>query len=223
MAHNDLKQIALTLRKKGYSYSQIKDEIGVSKSTLSNWLYSMPLSEKRISELRDNSPIRIERYRNTMRNKKEVKLEEAYNEMSKKIGKLSSREFFLAGLFLYWAEGMKTKNAAIGLTNTNPNMLKFYIQWLNFFGVVPKKLKVSLHLYSDMDIKLQEKYWSKTLSIPLSQFRKSYIKDTKLSSITYHNGFKQGTCTVIVDDARLAEKVLMSLKYIQDKLIVFST
>ena len=179
----------------------------------------MPLSEERIRELQADSPIRIERFRNTMRLKREKKFTEAYQEMSQKIKKLSSRELFLAGLFLYWAEGSKTTNAAIGFTNTNPNMLKFYIRWLKLLGVKQNQLRVSLHLYSDMNIKEREKYWSKELSISLSQFRKSYIKDSKFSSITYRNGFGHGTCSVTVGGARLHEKVLMGIKYIQDNFI----
>ena len=215
MARKKDKQKALTLRKQGMSYSQIKEKLGISKSTLSGWLQNFPLSEKRIRELRDNSPIRIERYRNTMRAKKEIKLFEAYLVMSQKIKKISSRELFLVGLFLYWGEGHKTGNA-VGLTNTNPDMLKFYIRWLKLFGVKRNQLKVHLHLYSDMNIKKQEKYWSKELSIPLSQFRKSYIKKNKFSSITYHNGFGQGTCSVMVGNVKLFNKILMGLKYIQE-------
>ncbi len=220
MARKEDRQKAIDLRKKGFSYSQIKNELGVSKSTLSEWLYSMPLSEKRIRELQADSPIRIERFRNTMRGKREEKLNEAYRFMSGKIGKLSDREMLLCGLFLYWAEGLKTKNAAIGLTNTNPKMLQFFIEWLKYFEVPKDKLKVSLHLYSDMNIKKQEKYWSQQLSVPLSQFRKSYIKKTTLDSITYKNGFGQGTCSVIVDGARLCEKVLMGIKFIQENIVI---
>lgn len=216
MARKEDKQKVLAMRQKGMSYSQIKEKLGISKSTLSGWLHDFPLSEERIRELRDNSPIRIERYRNTMRAKREKKLLEAYTEMSNKIGKLSNRELFLAGLFLYWGEGSKTTNASVGLTNTNPSMLKFYIRWLELLGIKRKNLKVSLHLYSDMNIKKQEKYWSQELGIPVSQFRKSYIKKTFSSSITYHNGFGQGTCTVMASGARFFEKVLMGIKYIQD-------
>ena len=219
MARKKDKQKAIAMRKKGMSYSQIKEKLGINKSTLSGWLYDMPLSEKRIRELRADSPVRIERYRNTMRIKRENKFANAYQEMSQKIKKLSSRELFLAGLFLYWGEGSKTTNAAIGLTNTNPNMLKFYIKWLDLLGIKRNQLRVHLHLYSDMNIKKQEKYWSEELSIPLSQFRKSYIKDTKFSAITYHNGFGQGTCSVYVGSEKLHKKVLMGLKYIQDKLV----
>ena len=65
MARKEDKQKAITMRKKGMSYSQIKEKLNVSKSTLSGWLYNMPLSEKRIRELQADSPVRIEKYRNT--------------------------------------------------------------------------------------------------------------------------------------------------------------
>lgn len=204
------------MRKQGMSYSQIKEKLGVNKSTLSGWLYNMPLSPKRIRELRADSPARIERFRNTMRLKKERALFESYKEVSKKIKQLSPRELLLSGFFLYWAEGTKTSKTSICLTNTNPKMLLFYIKWLDMLGVDKKELKVKLHLYSDMDIKKQEKYWSIKLSIPLTQFRKSYIKNTKLSSVTYSNGFGQGTCSVIVEGVDLYRKVMMGIKYIED-------
>ena len=104
MARKLDKQKALEMRSKGMSYSQIKEKLGVSKSTLSGWLYDMPLSPKRIRELQADSPIRIEKYRNTMRAKKEVRLKGVYEKVRKDIGKLSKRDLFLAGMFLYWGE-----------------------------------------------------------------------------------------------------------------------
>lgn len=207
------------MRKTGMSYSQIKEKLNVSKSTLSGWLYDMPLSEKKIRELRADNPIRIEKYRNTMRLKRDSKNLEAYNIIAKRIGKISDREFLIAGLFLYWAEGSKTKTFAIGLTNTNPNMLILFIRWLQFFDVPKSKLKVHLHLYSDMNIKKQIDFWSKTLDIPISQFRKPYIKKTTLSSITYTNGFGQGTCSVILENGPITAQVMMGVQYIQDILL----
>ncbi len=219
MARKLDKQKAITMRKKGMSYSQIKDNLGISKSTLSGWLYDMPLSEKRIRELQADSPIRIEKYRNTMRAKREVKNQIAYQSIAKRIGSISDREFLIAGLFLYWAEGSKTKNFSIGLTNTNPTMLVLFIRWLGFFDIPMSKLKVHLHLYSDMNIKKQMNFWSKTLGIPLTQFRKPYIKKTTLASITYTNGFGQGTCSVILDNGPICAQVMMGIQYIQDVLL----
>jgi hypothetical protein len=220
MARKLDKQKAIVLRGKGYSYSQIKQKLGINKSTLSSWLSSMPLSEKRIRELRDFSPQRIERYRNTMQKKRDFKNKIAYEDIKKRIGKISDREFLIAGFFLYWAEGSKTKTFSIGLTNTNPRMLVLFIKWLQFFNVPKSKLKIHLHLYSDMNIKKQMNYWSKTLNIPINQFRKPYIKKTELSSITYTNGFGQGTCSVILDSGPICAQVMMGIQYIQDVLIV---
>lgn len=216
MARKLDKQKAIILRKKGYSYSQIKEKLGINKSTLSGWLYNMPLSQKRIKELRDLSPQRIERYRNTMRVKKETRLNEVYKKASNDIGKFSRREIFLLGLFLYWGEGTKTANSSIQLTNTNPAMIKFFIRWLELLGVNKKDLKVKLHLYSDMDIDRSIAFWLKTLKISISQFKKPYIKKNKLKYITYKNGFGKGTCCVIFEDRDLWEYIIMGLKYISE-------
>ncbi len=216
MARKLDKQKALAMRQKGMSYSQIKDHIGVSKSTLSGWLKDFPLSEKRIRELRDNSPIRIERYRNTMRAKKEARLKMVYEKVSKDIGVFSKREIFLLGMFLYWGEGTKAKNTSVALTNTNPAMVKFFINWLDSFNVQRKKLKVKLYLYSDMNINKSIAFWSKELRIPVSQFTKPYIKKTNLASITYKNGFGKGTCCVMFDNRDLLEYIIMGLKYISE-------
>ena len=201
------------------SYSQIKEKLKVSKSTLSEWLHDMPLSEKRIRELRSDSPQRIERYRNAMKAKRDAKNRVAYQNIARRIGVISDREFLIAGLFLYWAEGSKTKIFSIGLTNTNPSMLILFIRWLKFFNVPKSKLKVHLHLYSDMNTRKQINFWSKTLGIPTTQFRKPYIKKTKLSSLTYTNGFGQGTCSVILDNGSICSEVMMGIQYIQDILL----
>jgi hypothetical protein len=218
MARKKDKQKALEYRSKGYSYSQIKDKLKVSKSALSGWLHDMPLSEKRIRELQADNPIRIERYRNTMQAKKDSRLNEVYKKVSKDINIFSKRDLFLAGLFLYWGEGTKAQNSLVALTNTNPSMLKFFIKWLKLFGVKNKDLKVKLHLYSDMNIKESLDFWSKELRIPISQFYKPYVKRTNLKSITYKNGFGKGTCSVILGSRDLWEYILMSIKYISNKL-----
>ena len=214
MARKEDKQRALAMRKKGMSYSQIKEKLNVSKGTLSGWLYDMPLSPERIRELQADSPIRIEKYRNTMRAKRETRLGKVYKKASKDIGNFSKRDLFLAGLFLYWGEGTKVQKNAVTLTNTNPAMLKLFIKWLDLFDIKRKYLKIKLHLYSDMNIKHSLDFWSKELNISISQFRKPYIKKTQLRSITYKNGFGKGTCCVMFDNRDLWEYITMSLEYI---------
>ena len=116
MALRELKEKALKMRKQGMSYSQIRAEVKVSKSTLSLWLRDLPLSNARIRELRDFSAVRIEKCRNTKAEKKQSRLNTVYKKVSGDIGKLSNREIFLCGLFLYWGEGSKTNRYSVEIT-----------------------------------------------------------------------------------------------------------
>ena len=200
----------------GYSYSQIKKELGVSKSTLSAWLKYYPLSDERIAELTSKNHQRIENYIKTRRAQKEKILKEFYDREKSAIFPLSKRDLFIAGLFLYWGEGGKTKESELVFSNTNPAMVKFFIKWLELLGVSKKDLKVKLHLYSDMNISKSIIFWANELKIPVSQFKRPYIKETKLTSITYKNGFGKGTCCVIFEDRDLWEYIIMGLKYISD-------
>jgi len=217
MARTKDKSKAIELRKEGMSYSQIKAELGISKSTLSGWLNNMPLSEKRIRELRDFSPMRIERCRNTKLKKRQARLDSVYGIVAKDIGILSKRDLFLAGLFLYWGEGTKVNKYSTAFTNTDPTMVKFFVKWITTcFDIKKSDLDILLHLYEDMNIKGATKFWSKELDIPLSQFKKPYIKESKLSGLTYKNGFGRGTCNVRIGGRNLAEYINQALKYIRN-------
>jgi len=83
MALREKKLKAIRMRKEGASYSQIKEKLKVSKSSLSLWLRDMPIPEKRLRELRDWNAVRIERFRDTMRHKRESRWEEVYKHAAK--------------------------------------------------------------------------------------------------------------------------------------------
>lgn len=218
MARRQEKQKAIELRKEGKSYSQIKDILGIGKGTLSAWLKDYPLSHEQLVKLRDFSEIRIEKYRKTCQRKKDERLKKVYEIQKKKIFPLSKREIFLSGLFLYWGEGLKAGNSQVCLTNTDPTMLKFFLQWLkDCFSVPEEKIRVKLHLYNDMDIKKETLFWIKKLNIKKQQFKNPYIKNSSYAQITYRKNVGHGTCNIIVGDARLTEEILMGLKSVQDK------
>ena len=218
MARLKDREKALILRKQEMSYSQIKKILKVSKSTLSIWLRNYPLSKQRIRELRDQNEQRIERFRQTMREKKEKRLKETYKIQKKLILPLNKRELFLAGLFLYWGEGSKYKLDRISISNTDPSIINFFIRWVNEgLGISKKKMRILLHLYSNMDIDKEMKWWSKILEIPLRQFTHPYIKKTSSERINHKGGFGHGTCNVEIYNVPMAEKILMGLKAISDK------
>jgi len=211
------KQRAISLRKEGKSYSEIKSILGINKSTLSGWLRDFPLSHDQMRNVRDLNPRRIERFRATMNKKREARLDVAYSKASNEIGSLSHRDLFIAGLYLYWGEGTKADRGRITITNTNPAMICAFLQWTELVGIKRMQMRVRLHLYIDMDVKKENMFWSKTLGIPLSQFRKPYIKSSSSTGLTYKTGYGHGTCSVGFESMPMWNYVTMALKYIGEK------
>lgn len=222
MARLKDREKALALRKQEMSYSQIKKILGISKSTLSYWLRDYPLSEQRIKELKRIGARRneqaIEKYRETMHRKREKRLTEIYQTQKKLILPLNNREFFIAGLLLYWGEGTKCRRDGLSISNSDPSVIRFFIYWLKKSLAIPKKkIRILLHLYNDMNINNELNYWSKILRIPLRQFNRSYIKKTPSTRINHKGGFGHGTCNARINSVPLAEKIFMSLKVISNK------
>lgn len=219
MARKQDKETARTLRKQGMSYSEIRERLDVSKSTLSVWLRDMPLSEKRINELRARAPRRIERFRATMKAKKDARRTEVFSKVAKDIED-STNTSFVAGFYLYWGEGTKTAEYTVSLTNSDPSMMQAFIQWLDLLGVDRTRLKVKLHLYIDQNEEQVKKKWAVALTIPLRNFNRSYIKDSYSYRKTYKGMFPYGTCVVTYHNRDLYEYVLAGVKYLQKKHMI---
>ncbi len=223
MAKKLEKEKAIKLRLSGCSYSQIRKEIGVSKSTLSKWLSDFPLSKERIMELRDNNQIRIEKCRITKKFNKQKRLEKVYKSVSKEIGKLSNREIKLCGIFLYWGEGTKVSNGSVIISNTDPSMIIFFLKFLTINFVPMDKIFVRLQLYKDMNEIKEKRFWSSLLNIPEENFKKTYFKKSNLTDITYKNGYGHGTCSLMVYDMNLYNSIMTSLRYIKDSNLLRKT
>ena len=216
MARFKDRETAIALRQKGMSYSQIKKDLGVPKSTLSGWLKNYPLSQERIRELQHGEKT-IERFRETMRKKKEKRLQEFFGEQKELIFPLSERELYLAGLFLYWGEGSKQQYSSLIISNTDPAIINFFSFWLTKALKIPEeKKRIQLQLYSDMDIEKEIEFWSKTLKIPKEQFAKPYIKESSSTRINHKGSFGHGTCGLRLSNTRLAERTIMSINAIAE-------
>lgn len=221
------RQKATELRKQGKTYSEIKRMLGISKSTLSNWLSDYPLSKQQLSliekEVKNNKNLGIEKTIITKRKKREKRLENIYKFEKSRWLSLRLRELELAGLFLYWGEGKKGLKSSLAINNTDPQVVKFALYWMIKALKIPKnKIKVELHLYSDMNMPEELLFWEKQLGIAKYQFSKPYIKASTRINIR-HKGFGHGTCGLVVNDIRLKEKVMMSIKVIADSYSKMTT
>jgi len=212
-----LKEEAIRLRtEERLSYSEIKERLDVAKSTLSYWLRDYPLSEEEIRKRQKDgwkkAQASRERYRNTMREKKEKKKKQTYNTKRKEMRNLPDSAFYVSGLILYHAEGGKTKEHRIKITNTDHRVLSFFTVWLErFLDIDPEKLSAELHLYEDMNIQKEVKFWKEKLGLNDDQFYEHQIREVKENSFTYPQSNRHGTCSIYYGSTEKKRELMSSI------------
>ena len=182
MAKSRLKIEARKMRLEGKSIKAIARDLEVSPSTASLWCRDIKLTLKQIVQLEKNSkdPFYGRRLSYSLKQQfvRKIKEEQIKSEAKHLIGNLSDREKLIAGTALYWAEGFK-KDKMTGFANTDPEMIKFALNWLKNQLGIPKgqiKLRVGInetHKHRTSEI---ENYWSKLTEIPLSQFNRPFYQ-----------------------------------------------
>lgn len=121
---------------------------------------------------------------------------------------LEDCKLFGLGLGLYWGEGNKANKNTVRLGNSDPNLLKKFIEFLiKFFNVNKKDLKFHLHIFSDIDIKEAQNYWIENLEIGSKQLYKPMV--TRSGSLgTYRKKSKYGVLTVYYGNTKLKNKLM---------------
>lgn len=222
---SQLKEEALKLRiEQQLGYASIAKLLPVAKSTLSSWLKHYPLSEARIKQIRIQSlnkgEAKIERFRNTMRVKRERRFQESYTEYLKKFSQLSEESQFVAGLMLYLAEGSKKDDYHIALANTDPKVIRFFMRWANqFMDISWNSFRIQLHLYPNMDIDKEVIFWQKELGITTEQFYKHQIRVLRKGSFSYRESFRHGTCSVYFSSSDKKRELTAAIKAFVDSFL----
>ncbi len=197
MKFSQKKDQAIYFRRKGFSYRLISSKIGVSKSTLSDWLKEIPYKpNKETLQKIGSAKLKSAQRKN---NDKIANIRKMKKLAVKDIGRLSKRDLFMLGLGLYWGEGNKSYNHT-RIINSDPNIIIASIRWFKeIYGLSNKNFTISLSLYSDNDIDKCLDFWSKKTNIPLEQFRKTQIDKRKNKSPNKKGKLPYGTaCLYIV-------------------------
>lgn len=183
------RQKAIELRQQGLSYREILAQIQVSKASLSLWLKDVTLlpghayriTEKRLASARRGA---LKRKEERVALTKEIK-----DKARKEIGRLSTRELWLIGIALYWAEGSKEKEYGPGsrvvFSNSDPYMVKLFLKWLLEIIKIPKEriyLSIYIHESHRNNLEKAVNHWSKYTGFPTKAFNKIYFKKNKIST-----------------------------------------
>src|SRR5215213_9157791 len=163
------RQQARQLRRAGLPLAEIAARLGVSKSSVSLWVRDVEFDAPVVRSTRGRR-----RDPNALQRRKQGEIERLVAEGRERIGRLSEREFLVAGVALYAGEGSK-EDGRVRFVNSDPRMVVFFCTWLrHFYEVDESRLRLALYLHQGLDLDASTAYWSALTGIPGTQFTQPY-------------------------------------------------
>lgn len=215
MAKYLLRLKARELRKQGISVKDIAEILRISKSSASIWTRDIILSIEQIEALNKSRLQGAERGRlksALLQKERWIKNMEANKKLGiKKIGKLSDREYLIAGLALYWGEGTR-KNRRVEFCNSDPKMIQFLLIWLKrFFFIETKDIKcyISINQIHSGRENIVKHYWENVTNIPSSRFGKIGYKKIVNKKVYENLNDHYGTLAIrVLQPSRFYGKIM---------------
>ncbi len=197
----------------GLSYSEISEQIGVSKGTLSNWLKHITLTpeqEERIQQrIESNQSVFVAHARQVnqerFRHARTIAFQIGVNIVSNLPDDNAIHELALA--MLYLGEGDKTGNH-VQIASTDPMILQYFLWGMeNLYKVDRKLISLRLNLIElarPLEKQMLE-WWAFQLFCSTTQFTKTQFDPrSKRTEIT---GNYHGVCSITYNDTYLYERL----------------
>ena len=109
---------------------------------------------------------------------------------------------------LYLGEGTKNKRSALVFGNSDPEIIKLFLQLLRrVFNIDEKKFRCTLQGREDQDIKTLELFWSGITKIPLNQFYGSRIDPRSKGKASKKHDYK-GVCRIDYLSANVFHEIM---------------
>jgi Helix-turn-helix domain len=162
------REQARRLRASGLPMAEIATRLGVSRSSVSLWVRDVPFEPRpRVTRGRRRAP-------NALQLRRQAEIDRLLAEGRNRVGRLSEREFLVAGVALYAGEGGK-RDGSVQFANSDWRMVAFFCSWLRrFFAIDESRLRVRLYLHEGLDLAASTAFWSEVTGIPEFQFLKPY-------------------------------------------------
>lgn len=205
-----IKKEAEKLRRKGHSYNEIHEKMGIAKGTLSRWFKDLKLSDKAMERLESRIQKgqiiagQTKRRQTKKRNKRERK---QANDFIDSLNISSDLNLLLCSL-IYICEGESSPNNRVGFSNSDPKLVKTFLNlFRKSFDIKEEKFRVMLHLHDYHNKKEQKKFWSDVTNIPSDQFLKVHQKEH--TKIRTREGYP-GCAHIRYYDTKIARKLVFT-------------
>ncbi|HCP08270.1 MAG TPA: hypothetical protein DIT25_00495 [Candidatus Moranbacteria bacterium] len=183
------------LRKTGHSLPEICKIVGRRNSTVHRYAKEIVVLPKYVDILREKQ--------GGSKKRAEKCWGEAKIKAKNLLKNITERDKLLILAALYWGEGTKKE---LNIINSDPILVKVFISCLKEIGVKEKDFRISLRVYSDINIKSAKKYWAKVCNVDMEQILNvNILSGKKIGKLPY------GMCRIRVSQSGKSFKLIMSL------------
>lgn len=170
---------AKCLREQGYSVNEIVEKLAVAKSSVSLWVRNIDLTPharmRLLTKVKAGQLISAENKRRRTKERTAVYRATAQSELQEIHIDRSLARIMCA--LLYWCEGAKNPMNGMRFTNSDPKLIRTFLELLrSSFPVDEKKIRVGLHLHEYHEVAGQIAFWSHVTLVSKDQFIRPYLK-----------------------------------------------
>lgn len=216
---------AINLRKKGLSYNEINKLLGISKSTLSDWLSNLPLSKVIKEKNIKKSKLIWSKNITSFNKKRSIIYKHETSRILKfyatEIKRINKEDLFYLGIGLFLAEGSKREKFSVRFANSDPLIIKIILKFFReICNVNQSDIRARIHLHSNITNHVALKYWSNIMQISPKQFwRPQNVVSKSSQGKRKVNQLPYGTLHVTIMKADLVKKIKGWILGISNQLI----
>jgi transcriptional regulator with XRE-family HTH domain len=203
-------------RELGLPVKEIARRVSVSQSSVSLWVRDVPLTPEQLEALRQMNPAYNRQLRGATRNAERGRARRLASQNHGRELARASETPHAAGSMLYWAEGDKGSRNAARLSNSDPEVLRFFLRFLRtYFDVPDEKLRPTCHLFAD-HVERQheiEEFWLDTCDLPPECLCKSFVNlYSKYTQKKRRNKLPYGTSRITVYSTHVVQSIYGSIQ-----------
>ena len=173
----------------------------VAKSTLSEWLRDVDLTEQQKDRMAMLQHLGRTRAARTIQARRLAREQATRAEAKAEVAPLEGDSLFIAGVVAYWAEGSKAKpwqrSEQVGFINSDESMILLFLRWLDLIGVTRDRLRFRVCIHESANVPAAVAFWSEVVGVPFEQFQKTTLKRHKPRTVRHNIGETYHGCLTV--------------------------
>jgi hypothetical protein len=205
------REQARSLRRQGFSLNEICQRVKVSKCAASLWVRDIELTGEQIERLKNLGMLcdeGREKYRLTMRQKRETRIAAYHAQAEAEYPLLVQNPEFLFGLALYIGEGDKSSHCAVKITNCDYRVLQKSIRFFQCIGIPKERIRCDFQLHPGLPEEEARRFWRERLDLLPEQFGGVTRAVSSASQGKTIHKQPYGTCRIYTCSTVIKQKLL---------------